>query len=1040
MSVSLSNVDYNKYLTQFLTVIGETEEYKIDEIDCAFLEKRQEVALRSGEVAIRCFHVLFQYVNHFKKNAERTVQCQKVSEISLNDFEKLKYLINSTRQSCIQMIWNRFFSNPNELDYRPKLVKIWIRVLASRKWSDVQREEIFDLLISRGFINVVDRKGTTPLHQACQEGDTEVVHKLIHAKASLYPINCMGMTPLHLAVSNGHKKVVDILINAGMQVDIPLAPFSPLYLAIQKGYTEIAKTLIQAGARINFFSEGISALHLAVINDNLELVITLINAGANVNLYTLLSFTPLYMAALNGNAEIVNVLIQAGAGIDLGGGGFSPLYCAALCGNKEVVDVLIRANVNVNLSTKNGHTPLYVAAMNGNIDLVNALIKAGAHIDHERFGKLSPYYIAVKNGQVEVLKALMHAGDNLNEKSSEKWTQLLCIAAYKGHLPVVNTLLEAGAHINDVLVTGLFALYLAAEYGHVEVLVALINAGANVNARKKDGATPLCVAACNGHLSIVTTLIKAGAVVNVCDKWTPLHLAAQNGHHEVVDVLINAGVCVNGIDKWTPLHRAAENGHYQVVEVLINGGAHLNGFEGWTPLHLSALYGHLEVVKLLLKAGAKIDTRGYEGVTPYDLAVHSRNKEIIEFILSVHTATYFEKLHCWMLYYNVDEADQVLINKKDLAEFIVDGEHKRLSLCSGRGPSEYNGSIEIDQEIKEDLEWSVDLFQPTSLLPLLAELSAQDSVDALGSEDDSVSISPDMLLEEIQNVSQVKMTQGIRDRIIQLSSERTEGGIPLRSVVINYLRKGMYILQQEDEQKIEGFFASLQEIINPSCKEGVYNRIAEFLAPFLNNDSIIGQKLHELKRTACLTALFEILNDQKYDDLFNEIANRSLFEINSIQIKNAYINQTIHFLPAVSIYLGNRLGFSKYEGERDYFATKIYEDFFYVLNEEFFDLVKEKLSQPEVVKELVIFAKQTIESQLNALEAEMIKGKKTVDDFNRFKSQFTQAIKKYLRGAEFGDLIQADDEGNTIVSNNLVIAMLMDQGLIRPKIKIFNLQ
>ena len=77
------------------------------------------------------------------------------------------------------------------------------------------------------------------------------------------------------------------------------------------------------------------------------------------------------------------------------------------------------------------------------------------------------------------------------------------------HMP---PLLQAGAALNQPRTSdGCTALCIAAYAGHLEVVQMLLKAGADLNQAKTDGCTPLHLATTRGHEDVVQTLIAAGA-------------------------------------------------------------------------------------------------------------------------------------------------------------------------------------------------------------------------------------------------------------------------------------------------------------------------------------------------------------------------------------------------------------------------------------------------------------------------------------------------------------------------------------------------
>ena len=79
---------------------------------------------------------------------------------------------------------------------------------------------------------------------------------------------------------------------------------------------------------------------------------------------------------------------------------------------------------------------------------------------------------------------------------------------------------------------GSSAIHLAAFYGHIEVIELLVESGANVNEANSSGYMPLHVACQNNKVEAVSKLLQQGAnpcLRNQVSSWVPLHEAAWNG-------------------------------------------------------------------------------------------------------------------------------------------------------------------------------------------------------------------------------------------------------------------------------------------------------------------------------------------------------------------------------------------------------------------------------------------------------------------------------------------------------------------------------
>lgn len=187
--------------------------------------------------------------------------------------------------------------------------------------------------------------------------------------------------------------------------------------------------------------------------------------------------------------------------------------------------------------------------------------------------------------------------------------------------------------------TGSTALFHAASRGHVEVVNCLIEAGADVNMGDKEGSTALISAVRFGRKECMEALIAAGADPNATPKnafgigWTALKYAIWDVHPDSVSRLIAAGADVNarGRDGDTPLidlMRAASSEYHHswdilnIIQALVAAGADVNAKNGggrsalWNAATIGgASGGGAEVVKALIAAGADVNARDGDGVS-----------------------------------------------------------------------------------------------------------------------------------------------------------------------------------------------------------------------------------------------------------------------------------------------------------------------------------------------------------------------------------------------------------------------------------------
>jgi ankyrin repeat protein len=130
--------------------------------------------------------------------------------------------------------------------------------------------DLVPLMIANGAdVSAKTRHGSTPLLVAVQKRNTEVVKRLLQARANPNVKDKDGVTPLILAAKYEH--IVQIHYGPSVRMIRNLEP-------------EIAKLLLDAGAAPNEKDpDGLTALMFAAAQGRLELVKTLLAGGADVN-------------------------------------------------------------------------------------------------------------------------------------------------------------------------------------------------------------------------------------------------------------------------------------------------------------------------------------------------------------------------------------------------------------------------------------------------------------------------------------------------------------------------------------------------------------------------------------------------------------------------------------------------------------------------------------------------------------------------------------------------------------------------------------
>ena len=246
------------------------------------------------------------------------------------------------------------------------------------------------------------------------------------------------------------------------------------------------------------------------------------------------------------------------------------------------------------------------------------------------------------------------AEDQLNEPDTYSYGRTaLHVAAGRGHVIMIQLLLDKEAHIDARDHFSMTPLHVAIEHPHLTVIRLLLDRKASIEAKHRSGQTPLHCAAWCGHSAVARLLLDRGAYIEAKNSYgeTPLHCAARRGCSAIVELMLNRGAFIEAKNLYeeTPLLYAAGSGHSAVVELLLDRGASImvkNSYGG-TPLHcaawgkvksgLSRLLAvndrHLAVVRLLLDRGASIDSKKSSGETPLHHAAWNKLTAVMELLL-----------------------------------------------------------------------------------------------------------------------------------------------------------------------------------------------------------------------------------------------------------------------------------------------------------------------------------------------------------------------------------------------------------------------
>lgn len=257
---------------------------------------------------------------------------------------------------------------------------------------------------------------------------------------------------------------------------------------------------------------------------------------------------------------------------------------------------------------------------------------------------------AAITGDVDKAKIILNNHpQTINEVNASDSTSLH-IALSNKHYELAKWLIEQGSDLAHADKNGYSPMRVICENAEPEFMEWVINQQ-KVDLKRTQGAKLLidCLKGKNRVLANFLVDRLAGADADK-DKYTLLHSAVEHAaNKEIIEKLLNyPGMNINrswGLKRQTALMMAAAHQNVEVLKLLLEHHADPNLIDAHfdSSLNFAIVCGKekkLELVKLLVEAGANVDLLNEDMQSALFLAVHMKDKPLIEYLISKKASKY----------------------------------------------------------------------------------------------------------------------------------------------------------------------------------------------------------------------------------------------------------------------------------------------------------------------------------------------------------------------------------------------------------------
>ncbi|XP_055604400.1 uncharacterized protein LOC129752655 [Uranotaenia lowii] len=534
-------------------------------------------------------------------------------------------------------------------------------------------------------VNEVDQNGQTALYHACFNGSRAVVKALLQYGAGC----CIPSddSALEIAIHMNRTRILKIFISEGnINQSYRECLFETLFLQTK---TKLAWMVFKAGFPwivqnsrrfCNQFSKhAIRELFLKMCQKNSDCIRQVtVEVLVETTLQGDLNFLEFFVDKIELNARDLSTLIN----------------CAMKTNKNEAFNLLKYRGCNFDCADSSGITPLGFAVDVGKPDFVKAIVKLKANPNTETMGQcdvltagfnlfgLSHEQNIKKTQKVphdgpmcdllwsgpedtKALDAVENAEGAVRfairavvNSQKERWlTFPVTLAAFKGHIKILQFLLQNGALPDPIDTWNLTPLIGALLRGNLEIARLLVQCGANMEHVRRfrfpEGETVLHAVVSLGFTDCCRLLVEENTFdCTVLDdnRNSPLHLAVKNNRIEELHLLRDTNWNHRNNAGDTAIMAALKQPTVALVQLLTtlpHGVKIIESFEdslGRSVLHYAAQSGSTELVEYLLHT-FKLDVNwiDYAGKPPIYFAIKRNFESITKLLLQFGAVLYHSK-------------------------------------------------------------------------------------------------------------------------------------------------------------------------------------------------------------------------------------------------------------------------------------------------------------------------------------------------------------------------------------------------------------